>query len=81
MKDPKLTHTFTFNPQDNGGEQLILTTKWYDNGDNEVFTFQELSLESYYNSASFHLSGAQITPETLRKLANELEQAQNKLNQ
>lgn len=45
MKDPKLTHAFTFNPQDNGGEQLILTTKWYDNGDNEVFTIQELSLE------------------------------------
>lgn len=68
------THTFVFNPKDNGGEQLTLTTKFVSNGDKGVALYdQELSLNSYCNVASFHILGAPITPSILRKLANELE--------
>ena len=66
-------HVFSFNPDDNGGEQLTLVTEVFDNGGGEVFTNQELTLHSYCNSASFTLSGAQILPEDLRRLANELD--------
>lgn len=66
-------HNFVFNPKDNGGESLSLLTKFIDNGDGEIYTNQELSLQSYCNSASFTLIGVQITPDLLRKLANELE--------
>lgn len=75
------THAFSFNPRDNGDEQLILTTEYFDNDDGGVFTNQELSLQSCCNSASFELVGAQITPQNLRKLADELEQQNNKLKQ
>jgi hypothetical protein len=73
-------HTFAFNPNDNGGEALVLTTEFVDNGDREkdgssIFLNQELTLHSYCNSASFNLSGAALTPDNLRKLANELESA------
>jgi len=33
MEKPLKTYTFTFNPRDNGGEQLHLFTSIYDNGD------------------------------------------------
>ena len=74
-------HVFCFNSQDNGGEQLTLVTKFYDNGDkeNNTYTDQELTLNSYCNSASFTLSGAQITPDALRKLADELDSHYEKL--
>lgn len=73
-------HVFVFNPQDNGGESLVLRTEFVHNGDpvddgKGIFTNQELTLHSYCNAASFQLSGASITPEILRKLANELESA------
>lgn len=65
---------FSFNPKDNGGEQLILTTTFIANGDeNGVFMNQELSLQSYCNSASFSLCGAIMTPDLLRELANQLD--------
>lgn len=73
-------HRFSFNPKDNGGERLSLITKFYWNGDlpdkDCWYTNQELRLKSYCNSASFNLSGVQITPAVLRKLADELEQKQ-----
>jgi hypothetical protein len=69
-------HVFTFNRKDNGGEQVTLTTKIRHNGDPEgVYFEQEFSLQSYCNSASFTLIGAPLTPDLLRKLANELESA------
>jgi len=69
-------HTFVFNDGDNGGEALTLTTEFHDNGDGVpegVYMTQELCLGSYCNSASFHLSGAVLTPELLRELANQLD--------
>lgn len=68
-------HTFVFNPNDNGGEGLDLITHFIDNGVEEVYTHQELVLNSYCNCAIFNLMGAQITPENLRELANQLETA------
>lgn len=75
-------HVFSFNPRDNGGEQLTLVSHIIDNGDVAagipkagVFLNQELSLQSYCNSASFLLFGASLTPDNLRRLANELEAA------
>jgi hypothetical protein len=78
------THVFVFNKRDNGGESLMLTTKFIANGDditeNEgVYINQELTLQSYSNSASFNLVGCNITPEILRQLANELEVEKNKI--
>lgn len=75
------THVFFFNPRDNGGEQLSLTTEIYDNGDaaaglaGGIFINQELVLQSYGNSASFFLCGTPMTPELLRKCADRLEEA------
>jgi hypothetical protein len=73
-------HWFTFNRHDNGGEALTLHTKIYHNGDpgeQGVFYNHELSLQSYGNSASFHLAGVNLTPEILRQLADEIEAAKN----
>lgn len=75
-------HVFVFNPQDNGGESLILVTKENDNGDgipNGIYLTQKLSLQSYSNSASFTLVGTILTPKNLRKLADELEKFQQEL--
>ena len=92
-------HVFVFNPKENGGEALSLSTEYFWNealslsteyfwnGDGKkdvgvkqepyygIYTNQELSLQSYCNDASFGLYGTQITPEILRQLANELDQA------
>ena len=81
-------HVFVFNIKDNGGESLSLSTEHFWNGDGKkdcsdagrtpdygIYTNQELTLQSYCNSASFELVGVQITPEILRQLANELDQA------
>jgi hypothetical protein len=75
MSDKKVGRlTFVFNEKDNGGEQLVLTTDLYHNGDpGGFYTNQELSLNSYSNSASFNLTGCQLTPEKLRELANQLD--------
>lgn len=73
-------HTFVLNPIDNGGEHLSLHTTIYHNGDKGskgVYTTQELTLNSYGNSASFQLCGARLTPGILRKLADELEVVQD----
>lgn len=67
---------FVFNEKDNGGESLSLNTKLYHNGEpGGVYVNQELTLQSYCNCATFTLVGTTFTPENLRKLANELEQA------
>lgn len=77
-------HHFVFNPSDNGGEQLILTTEWHANGDpitetEGVLATQQLTLHSYGNSATFNLVGALLTPAKLRKLASELEQMEKQV--
>ena len=73
---PEKKHSFIFNPEDKGGELLILTTTFVvdENDPAKATISQELKLQSYYNSASFDLYGM-MTPEKLRKLASELEKA------
>lgn len=78
-----LRKCFVFNDKDNGGESLSLTTTYIDNGDDVtekcdgIYINQELTLQSYSNSATFNLCGAFLTPENLRELANELDKARN----
>lgn len=79
------THSFLVDPNENGGESLTLTTKFIANGDpvtedSGVFLNQELTLQSFCNSATFLLCGTTFSPERLRQLANELESTRNKLN-
>ena len=70
-------HSFVFNDRDNGGESLSLKTDMYTNGDDEgqagIYLNQELTLQSYCNSATISLVGAVLTPTKLRELANQLE--------
>jgi hypothetical protein len=76
------THSFIFNPKDNGGEALTLKTVFYDNGDGipkGIYIHQELELQSYSNSVTYNLIGATLTPENLRQLADELETVRNVL--
>ena len=70
----KKAHAFTFNPEANGGEALMLCTQAIKEGDKPVCFEQELTLCSYCNNASFQLAGATFTPELLRQLADELEE-------
>ena len=76
-----LTHTFVFNPEDNGGESLILHTTFHDANEGkfpnnvEPFVTQEFSMNSYGSCATFSMSQP-FTPETLRDLADQLERAE-----
>lgn len=76
MKDKKMGyHSFVFNPNDNGGEHLSLVTEIFENNDQPTpgrYVNQSLTLQSYCNSASFCLVGAPLTPNMLRKLADEI---------
>lgn len=81
---PIKRHVFEFNPEDNGGESLTLTTEFFDNGDgppNGIYCTQELTLQSYCNSASFNLCGTRLDPDILRKLADQLENVWQELRQ
>ena len=66
---------FVVNPHDNGGEQIIITTEFHDNGDRKdnIYMQQEITMQSYCNSASISLFGAILSPERLRKMADEIE--------
>ena len=77
MKELK-KHVFIFNPKDNGGEQLILVTKFMEDGE-RILTEQSLNLQSYCNCASFELVGTQLKAKNLRQLANELDEVSNKV--
>lgn len=77
-------HVIELNPEDNGGEAIILTTTFIANGDPidercGVYVNQEIELNSHCNSAVMNLFGSTFTPEFLRRWANELEQVRNKL--
>ena len=81
MSDEKVikNHTFTFNQDANGGEQVELVTKFLDNGDDGkegIIIQQELIMQSYSNAVTLHLCGAVLTPELLRRLADELVEAE-----
>ena len=67
-------HSFYFN-NNKGGDHVCIDTDIYDNGDkeNNIFLNTTITLGSYANSASISLCGSPMTPEILRKLANELD--------
>lgn len=67
-------HVFVLNPNDNGGEQVVLTTHLLVEDEKAFIEHQELSMGSYSNSTCFILCGAQLTPKSLRRLAHELEE-------
>ena len=46
---------------------------FHDNGKHGIFSTHQIFLQSYYNEASMSVEG--ITPEKLRQLADELEEA------
>ena len=66
-------HVFSFNPKENSGEQFTLTTDILKTKEGSFYTNHEITLQSYGNQSTFKLV-CEITPETLRKLADELEQ-------
>ncbi len=77
MIDTFLTrHTFIFNKQDNGGEQLAFVSEVYDQGEGptSIYLTQKIILNSYCNEVVIKLNGFTITPDLLRQLADELEQ-------
>lgn len=62
------------NPEDNGGEAVVIIVEIYDNGDfdaDSTYTLGRVSLQSYGNSASMSLPN--ITPKFLREFADKLE--------
>lgn len=76
-------HTFQFG-KSNGGESFTITTKFFANGDRitscgGVYIIQELTLNSYGNSATFTLCGTPLTPDNLRELADQLDAAREDL--
>jgi hypothetical protein len=63
---------YCFNPGDNGGESLFLSALVEQDGTDEPFVTQEITLNSYCNSATFQIN-SYLTPEKLRDCANKLE--------
>lgn len=78
-QEPIKTHHFVFDKFANGGETLTLTTHFFVNPDGSIRWNQELTLNSYGNSASFNLNSTLIDPKTLKKLAQELEEVQKEV--
>lgn len=80
-------HRYLFNPKNKAGwvsdqNNLFLLTEYFDNGDgvpNGIYINQKLCFKVRNQCASFVLCGTSIEPETLRKLANELDSLLAKL--
>lgn len=68
-------HNFCFNDDENGGQQLFITTSATQTDDGVSFT-QEISLETYMRSVSLHVP-FDFTPENLRRFADELQKFRN----
>jgi len=75
MDAPVKTLRHVVNPEDNGGEQITITTDFFDNGDDELYTHHKIELQSYGNSMSLALYGASLTPTFLRKMADDIDRA------
>ncbi len=73
MAKETVINTFVFNPEDNGGESLSVTTKIVESRGDRI-PLQKISLQSYCNSASVNIN-FHLTPDKLRQMANELEKA------
>lgn len=65
---------YSFNKDDNGGEQFMFSSEIYEGCFNYMHKFE---LQSFGNSATFTLIGEIITPTKLRELADALETFQN----
>jgi hypothetical protein len=72
-KIKQLSHfCYCFNPEDNEGEAITLSTSVEQAGTDEAFVTQEFTLHSYINSATFQTS-FYLTPEKLRECADKIE--------
>jgi len=73
VKEPiQLVHIV--NPNDNGGEQCYIITKIGEDENNvNTINSQEIHLNSYCNSVQLNLFTAILTPEFLRKMADDIE--------
>ncbi len=67
------THEISHNG--NGGEALVQSTEWYDNGAGELWSSTRIILNSYGNCATLTVVG--ITPGQLRAWANLVESTEN----
>jgi len=76
--DPRFLnrHLFVFNPEDNGDASLNILTEHFAYSPLEILTHQEITLQSMHGSSSTFAFPGFLTPEKLRKLADELEKAQ-----
>jgi hypothetical protein len=63
---------YCFNPEDNGGEAITLSTSVEQAGTDEALVTQELTLHSYSNWATFQIS-FYLTPDKLRECADKIE--------
>lgn len=67
--------TFVINPGENGGEKVFLTTTILKGKYSlEPWLEQEITMNSYCNSATFTFCGAVLTPDILRKMADQIEE-------
>ena len=79
MNKPILTISTEVPPHNNGGEDLVIKTSIFDNGDyaagldTGIILNQAITLESYGNSVTLNLCGNTLTPDFLRYLAQEIE--------
>lgn len=81
--EPIAKHFFVFNENQPGGEQIILTTKYYNNGygsKKNIYCVQELELNSFGNIVTFTLDESIFSSHNLRKLADELDEQINSIN-
>ncbi len=70
-------HEFRFD------NNIIFETEFHDNGDDEgnfLWTVQKFILRADGNEATISLGSTRITPDELRKLANEIDKQTNKFS-
>ncbi len=86
MKDKVISKVSIPMSNNIGGESLSLVVQFIDNGEQiqyqndlvknpGIFMNQRIVLHSYCNDASINLYGDSLTPDMLRKIANQLELA------
>ncbi len=78
------THRFILNKHLNSGEQISINTEFCNNGDEitettGVYINQTIELQSYGNAMSLIICDGCLTPEELRKLADELDQVRKEI--
>ena len=76
MDKPIHQHSFILNPYMNSGEQLTLKTFWFNAG-GELFSTQELTLNSYSGSAKISIPQL-FDIDRLEKLVGDLKKEEEK---